>query len=308
MMDDMPGDGRVLLVAPETPEADAGETVILHFTWLPEDGPGTGAARLRLLDPEGAEVARVDLAPGAEGSRTAEVALATRPEAGSTRYRAEVIGEGDGPPLAAAGFEVVTRAHATRLVAWDMPGTATAGTSFTVHIGLACASGCDLGGQEIRITDPAGRLAGSGRTAEGHWPGTAALHVARIAVTAPPETGLCRFTVTSAAQAGPPPHAEGTAGFAVNIMPEGSCDLAIELLSAESGAPLARAQVVLHPYRAETDADGMARLRVVPGDYRLQLSARNHMAASEVLTITGDLALRRMLVAAPAMRRPEDDY
>lgn len=298
--------GSDLLLMPDSSEVDAGQPVSIQATWTPPDGTAPAAPVVRILDPAGAEVACAPLVAETD-SWAAQIELVSPSAAGVTRYRAEVPGD-SGQVLAAADLEVTTHAHSARLNVWDMPDTVDVGAQFSVHVGLACSSGCSLAGRELHITDAAGHLAGMARTGEVAWPRTAALHFAEAAVTAPDEPGLYRFTVTSAADDGTPPHAAGEVEFAVHVVAEGSCDLAIEIQGGDEAGPLAGARVVLHPYRAMTDSEGVARLRVVPGRYRLQLSCEDHLPATEELDVAADLVLQRVLAPAPAMRRPEDDY
>mgnify|MGYP003115034017 CR=1 FL=1 len=55
-------------------------------------------------------------------------------------------------------------------------------------------------------------------------------------------------------------------------MPTPQVRVTIEAVSKETGAPISGANVVMHPYRARTDASGTATLKAVKGGYTIMVS------------------------------------
>jgi hypothetical protein len=66
-------------------------------------------------------------------------------------------------------------------------------------------------------------------------------------------------------------------------------------VDAESRAPLPGAKVVVHPYRAITDAHGVAEIRVPKGAYRLFVSGRDHFPFRSDGEISADVTIRAEL-------------
>jgi len=61
----------------------------------------------------------------------------------------------------------------------------------------------------------------------------------------------------------------------------------------------------MHPYRAFTDANGMARLKVGKGAYRLFVSGFNYIAFEDSIDVASDVAVREELAAEP---EGQEDY
>jgi hypothetical protein len=55
--------------------------------------------------------------------------------------------------------------------------------------------------------------------------------------------------------------------------------------------PIAGAKVVVHPYRALTDADGVAEIRLPKGAYRLFVSGHERFPFRSDGEISGDLTI-----------------
>lgn len=297
----------MLVVTPQSLKADAGQAVTLHVECTVPAGFDPQGLEIIVLDPPEAEVARAPIYPAPDGGLETEITLTTPLQTGVTKFAVLLTAESN-DALARGEVEITTRAHRIQLSAWDAPTTVTPGAHFETHIGLVCSSNCKLDGQEVRVIDPNGAIAGAGHVGGDLWPGTTALHFAQVTISAPAETGLAHFKVVTDSDDNAPPHDAGEANFAVHVMPEGSCDIRVEVLAADDETPLANAQVVLHPYRAVTDEQGSARLIVVPGTYRLMPSRKGHMPSVEQIKVSDDASILRLLASAPGVRQPEDDY
>ena len=178
--------------------------------------------------------------------------------------------------------------HATRLVVWDTPAAIERGQRFAVRLGVACSARCPPDGWAVEVRGHDGELRATAALGDEPWPGTDALYHAEVALTAPDAEGL--YTWEAAARTDGADGADGadeedgedvaqaggTARFRVRVVSPPACLLTVVALDAESGAPVAGARVTAHPYRAVTDARGVAEIRVPAGEYRLFVSGRRY--------------------------------
>jgi hypothetical protein len=164
------------------------------------------------------------------------------------------------------------------------------------------------------VRDHDGNAVASAALGDTPWQGTAGLYYAELKLTAPDAAGLYAWQVVAPAVvsdekggADAPDgdtdeteargHEEVSARFNVRAAPAPECRLTVIAIDRESQSPVSGAKVVVHPYRAFTDARGVAEVRVPKGAYRLFVSGRDHFpfrADGEVtadLTITAELSL-----------------
>jgi hypothetical protein len=282
-------------VAPD--EIDAGAELTLEAR-LTTSADLTG----RLIDIADAEgrpagtlaIARFD----GEVNATDQMPVMAPSVPGRHGWTATLRPEGDAPPLVHA-FEVQVRAHAPTLMVWDLPGVVEAGARVTAKLGLKCRHGCDLAGRAFEIRDADGETRATGRFSGAIWPGTEGLLQAEVPLDAPEAEGLHRWQVRVAADPGDRLHGAAAAELRLRTGPPADCTLRIEAVCAEEEAPLAGASVVLHPYRARTDARGIAEIRVPRGLYKVFVSGPGRYPVSREIEITADLTERAPLQAEP---------
>ncbi len=169
--------------------------------------------------------------------------------------------------------------HAMRLVVWDTPPAIERGQRFAVRLGVACSAGCPPAGWAVEVRGHDGELRATSALGDEPWPGTDALYHAEVALTAPDAEGLYTWEAaarTDGADGTDVAHAGGSARFGVRVVSPPACLLTVVALDAESGTPVSGARVVAHPYRAVTDARGVAEIRVPAGEYRLFVSGRRY--------------------------------
>lgn len=167
--------------------------------------------------------------------------------------------------------------HERAVSVWDVPATIGCGETFTVKVGLKCPAGCEPDGWMLRVQDHEDCLRATQPVRAEVWPGTAALSGAGFELTAPAETGLFVWYVVAAAEeigdTNPRSmHGAVSAAFQVRVVPAADLRLTVVAVDRESGSVLSGAKVVAHPYRTETDADGIAVLQLPRGPYRLFVS------------------------------------
>ena len=217
--------------------------------------------------------------------------------------------------------------HTTSLVAWDMPSAVVAGERFRMKVGIKCSSECELANRDFGIYDQEGAQVATGTLSGDRWPGTTGLHVAEIELEAPAEEGLYTWSVrgpsatlgtgpSAGLGAGPSttlgagpgsdvgiPHAEGSVSFGVRVVSRPEYMVTIEAVEQVSQIPLSGAHVVMHPYRAVTDARGVAEVRVAKGAYKLFVSQPRYLTFGLPVEVTADLTARAELDLEPVPER-----
>jgi hypothetical protein len=189
--------------------------------------------------------------------------------------------------------------HDTSLAVWDIP-TAAAGERFAVKIGAKSTAGCTMAGCRIDVLDGAGAVVASGRLGASHWPGTDGLHWAEVELDAPAEPGRAGFSACLDAGQVEPPHADATLAFSVSLVAAPEHTVTVKVTA--DGSPLEQAYVRLGPYRAITDATGLAAIKAAKGRYELVVWKTGYDAPVTPLAIGADAA-----VTVEACALPEDD-
>ena len=189
--------------------------------------------------------------------------------------------------------------HATRVVVWDTPSAIECGSVFHVKVGVKCAQECGGVARRVEIRDEHGRGLVCGFVADTPLPGTEGLFVADLDVRAPENHGLhaweaCVADVVDVAT-GRTTHSAGSAGFQVRTVPAPECLLKVVAVDARNGTPIPGAKVVVHPYRAMTDLQGVAEIRVPRGPYRLFVSGRDRFPFRSDGEIDADVTIRAEL-------------
>jgi hypothetical protein len=189
--------------------------------------------------------------------------------------------------------------HATRIVVWDTPPAIECGAAFRLKVGVKCAAECVSAARQVEIHDADGRTIASASVGDAPWAGTNALYYAELELRAPETQGLYTWEARAAAVldevTSGGTHAAATTAFQVRAVPAPECVLKIIAVDARSGAPVPGAKVVVHPYRAMTNAEGIAELRVPRGAYRLFVSGRDRFPFRSDGEVGADTTIRAEL-------------
>lgn len=260
---------------------------------------------LRIEDEAGGVVATGAISISDDGTDAAAAFEVTAPlRAGSHQWRAFLTGSG---ATAAADapigvFSVAVRPQDIMIAVWDVPSALVAGETFTVKVGIKASVAGSMARTPVTIHDADGNQLSAAEADDTTLPGSDGLHVVEFQLAAPASEGLHRWEARASGAASPASRTDASAALAVRVVPCPDVSVTVEAFDAEDEAPIRNAKVVLHPYRALTNQDGVAVLRVAGGDYTLFVSARGHETASWRLAITQDMTWRGALVREP----PED--
>jgi hypothetical protein len=294
------GTSRCVVEAPG--EVDAGCDLTVKVRVLVREGLDPAALDVSIRDEQGAVLAETGLARLDDGAHGADVVLAAPLAVGERTWRAALLAtgeDGSGREETSTAFTFVVKAHGASLNVWGLPSAIPAGEPFTLKVGIKCSAGCKLAGRELTIFDQAGTPAGGGSLPGDIWPGTAALHFVEVKAKAPGETGVHRWLVETAEWHGGAPHAPGSFPFSVRVVSAPECEVTVEAIDVDKQAPVKGAHVLLHPYRAFTDEDGIARVKVAKGRYTLHVSGFKYIAWQDVIDVAGDVRARAELALPP---------
>ena len=102
------------------------------------------------------------------------------------------------------------------------------------------------------------------------------------------------------------PHDAGAAAMAIRVVPAPDCEVTVEAVDRENQLPIKDAHVVMHPYRATTDENGIAKVKVTKGRYDILVSGSKYVAISIPAEVTADIATRAELDVEPPWDSPDE--
>lgn len=286
-------------VSPDLIEAGGEMTFALRVS---AHGQIEGGASVVLSGPDGAEVARRDLLADEDGLVCDDIELVAPSEVGDHVYHAVVLAASDPRNmLAAADIPVAVSPRALEVMVWDVPSAVETGARFAFKVGARCSCACDLGGRRVTIACPVGSGPVSATLVREPWPGTEALYFAEVELVAPRLAGENEWLVATDGAGLEPAHATGSTTARANVVEAADCVMSIEVVEADGGKPIVGARVVMHPYRAVTDGEGCAQVRVRKGTYDVLIAAKTYSPHSMALEVVGDLAARAELLPEPLL-------
>lgn len=155
----------------------------------------------------------------------------------------------------------------------------------------------------LEVHDHQGVLLATVTVADEPLSGTEALYPAEVNLTAPDAEGLFRWEVLTPAICVEPTgedsyaheHESATTRFNVRAVPEADCRLTVNAIDRETQVAVQGAQVVVHPYRAVTNENGVAELSLPRGHYRLFVSGRDFFPLRLDGELTTDMTIRAEL-------------
>jgi hypothetical protein len=292
-------------------EADAGTDITLKVQVAYSGKGSLRAPRVSIRDRKGAELAQAELAKGDNDAyATEDIVVAAPRSAGEHVYRAVILAadkDGALQEQASSDVRLVVKAHEAALNVWDTPSTIVAGARFKFMIGVRCSAGCCLAGHGLAIFDQQGAQVGTAKLGSEIWPETEALYVAEVAGEAPPVAGGHQWEVRTAAWDCELPHEAGSVAVSLRVVAVPDCEVTIRVVDKEQQTPIKGARAIMHPYRAVTDANGVARVKVTRGQYDILVSASKYVPASTTVEVAADMTARTELDPDPTWEFEDDE-
>jgi hypothetical protein len=189
--------------------------------------------------------------------------------------------------------------HDTSLAVWDIAPAVTAGEILSVKVGAKSSGGCALNGRRIEVLD-GDAVVESGALGETPWPGSSALYWTEIEMRAPTRPGTATLAVRFDPTASDPSYRGATLQFDVSVVAKPEHTLTVKVTAA--GEPIEEAYIRLGPYRAITDASGVAQVKMAKGRYELVVWKAGYDMPATPVTIEADA-----VVPVEAQVLPEDD-
>lgn len=186
-------------------------------------------------------------------------------------------------------FEVQVKPHATRAQAWGAPSAIPAGATFQLMVGIKCSSGCDLSGRGFDIVAEDGSTIATGTVGDDTWKRTEGLYYGEVDLTAPASEGYATWQVRTHPADVDLPHDDATATFGVKSVPAPEHKVRVTAFDKDTREPIEGLQVLMHPFRALTDAEGVAELAVPTGEYRLYVSGLRYFPHDTRVEVSDDL-------------------
>ena len=291
-------------------QADAGTNITLKVQVASARKDGLRAPRVSIRDHEGAELAQAALTKADDDAYVSgDIVVAAPRSVGEHVYRAVVVAPDKDAlqELASSDVRVVVKAHEAVLNVWDTPSTIVAGGRFKFMVGVRCSAGCCLAGHGLDIFDQEGSQVGAAKLGSEIWPETDALYVAQVEAEAPPSSGGHQWEVRTASWDCKLPHETGAVAVSLRVVAAPDCEVTVEAVDREKQTPIKGARVIMHPYRALTDENGVARVKVTKGHYDILVSASKYVAVSTSAEVTADMITRAELEVDPPWLAPDED-
>ncbi len=293
-------------------EADAGTDITLkvEVTFGGREEPRN--PRISIRDGEGAELAQAELTKAQDDDTyvAEDIVLAAPRSAGEYVYRAVVLApDKDGAllELAACAIPIVIRAHEAALNVWDAPSAIVAGSRFKFMVGVRCSAGCCLAGRGLAIVDQQGAQIGEAKLGSEIWPESDALYVAEVEAEAPASAGAHQWEVRTTAWDCDLPHEAGAAAVSLRVVAAPDYEVTVEAFDKDKQTPIRGAHVTMHPYRAVTDENGVARVKVTKGRYDIFVSASKYVSISTSAEVAADMITRAELDMDRPWTSPDED-
>jgi hypothetical protein len=292
-------------VSPDEVDAGADITLTVRVAGSRQDDLKQPSVSIR--NDEDAELARAELKKS-EGEGEEEeyesdnIVLAAPRSAGEHVYRAVVVAadkDGTLQDKTSTEIRLPVKAHAAQLNVWDVPSAIEAGQCFKFKVGVRCSAGCNLGSRGLSVIDREGHPVGAANLGHDIYPGTDALYFAEVEAQAPSVAGNYQWEVTTAASNSELPHTAGSFAFGLRVVSPPDCEIAVEAIDREKQTPIKGARVVMHPYRAMTEENGIAKLKVTRGRYDVLVSASKYIPVSMVVEVKADMITRAELDVDP---------
>ena len=291
-------------------EVDAGTEFMLTVRVVGPRKHDLGGASVCVRDQQETEIARGALTKADDTTYLTDEIVVTAPRSvGEHAYRAVLMvahKDGASHERAAAAFSFNVKAHAARLNLWDVPSAIVAGERFRFTVGMKCSAGCNLAGRGLKIVDGEGREIAAASLGADIWPGTEALYCTEVEVEAPPVVGTHTWEVTAADWDSGLPHAGGSVTLAVKTVGLPDCEVTIEAIDKDMQTPIKGARVVMHPYRAVTDENGIAKVKVVRGDYDILVSGSKYLPVCTAVEVMEDMISKAELTLEPPSSLPDE--
>jgi hypothetical protein len=286
------------------------------------NGQGESLADTPLLEPESktaeepaadkAELTRVlgvseseDNEPPPARAKTAEFTVNAPAIPGdytwTVRFIPEPAAQAEGPVFAESSLNIsfTVRAHLISLSVWGVPIPVNRGQPFKISVGAACSVGCALAGLPLRIqTENGPQTAALGSEILPH---TRATSWAEVELAAPDDEAVHHWTVSCEPPGSEHPHYAEPADLTFRTAGPPQHNVTITVVEKHDKTPLSGAYVMVGLRQAESDKQGIARLKTGSGAQLVSVILRNYITYEEEMEINADTEITVPLTFSPIL-------
>ncbi|MDR1013917.1 MAG: hypothetical protein LBL86_02930 [Coriobacteriales bacterium] len=197
-----------------------------------------------------------------------------------------------------ASFTFIVEAHMLTLSSWNVPFPVIMGSKFTLKAGARCVGDCKLAGEQIMLYDQQGVLLATGVLGEEPLEGTAGVYWTELELDAPDEAGVYEWELKFSQPDRAPAHDDASHAVVFRAARPPEHLLTIEVTCDFEKIPVVNAWVAVTSegvsYRAASDDAGMVSFNVPKGEYRLLITAEDHVAldSKDTIAVDGDQTVK----------------
>jgi len=280
----------------------AGTDAVLKLGVSCSQGCDLQGKTVRVVSRDGGMLVEAPLSRKGESNETGELRVKAPTKLGefilNITFPAQVVGD---IPHGESSFQLnlAVRQHATSMAVWGFPSPVIARSKFKVNVGVSCSVNCELTGRRVQVCDEKGRKVGSGKLRKDPWPQTTGLYWADVGLSAPPTAGVRTWNAVFEKPRMKLPH-EGTgSSFSFRVAKPPQYTVIVEVMDKATKAPIKSATVLLFPYEGTTDDNGVARVKVAGGKYKVEVGADRFIPFQTSVEVRGDTTQKIELMAAP---------
>ncbi len=191
-------------------------------------------------------------------------------------------------------FTLHVKPHVTSIAVWDVASPIEVDSSFKIKAGVHCLAGCSLGGQKVEVYDQDGIKVAVGNLSTSPYSDQVKLYWVDLELKAPAIASNYNWQVRFHEPSLDLPHEGTSCTFGFATVKPADCELAVKVINKETGAPIKQAEVTLHPnlYHGITDDNGVAKIALAGGEYKLTIFASEKAPSGIKYTFKGNLSGR----------------
>jgi hypothetical protein len=203
-----------------------------------------------------------------------------------------------------ASFTFIVEPHMITLSSWDLPFPVIVGSKFTLKAGAKCLGNCKLAGEQITLYDQQGTLLATGILGKEPHKDTVAMYWTELELDAPGETGVYEWELKFSQPDRLPAHDDASHAIVFRTARPPEHLLTIEVISDIEKVPVVNALVAVTSegisYRAWSDNAGTVTFNVPKGEYRLLITADDHLALDpeDTITVESDQIVKREMISS----------
>jgi len=288
-------------------EVLAGTDMALKVEVSCPSGCDLRSGTVRVIAQDGTVAKEVPLISFEEGiNGTGEFALKAPVEVGECTWNVAYPGQEVGGVFhhpSSTQFSFTVSPHPTSIAVWNLISPIALGNRFKIKVGVKCSVECKLTGCEIAVYGQRGRKVASETLSDLPWPGSSALYWTDVELEAPCAEGHYKWRVGFRDPHLEAPHSDASYRFAFATARPPEHILTVHVTDKHTKSPIEGALVTIRsrgtPYRARTDAGGVASIGVPTGEYNIYAVKHRYADFNTTVEIGSDLDLKAELLLTP---------